>query len=238
MHPKIIEFIRYAKQKGIGPIQIASNALLLDEGMQEALIDAEIDFISFSLDTVDEAVYQCSRLTGDLKVSSRNVENFGRKCAERRKRGLTAPIIQVSTIDIQEYKVSQKEFIDKWLQYADIVRVYEQHDENGRFVNEETRRRMDLFEQRMPCRKILTDMIIYWDGRLALCNYDWDEKRDIGNVSDLSLQEAWDSAAYEQIRQMHIRNDIDESICRECEHWKIDYVDNGFLGRAYKAEGK
>ena len=31
MHPQIIEFIQYAKEKGIGPVQIASNALLLDE---------------------------------------------------------------------------------------------------------------------------------------------------------------------------------------------------------------
>ena len=63
----------------------------------------------------------------------------------------------------------------------------------GRFVSDEVRRRMDIFDNRMPCRKVFTDMIIYWDGKLALCNYDWDEQRNIGNVNEMSLQEAWNS---------------------------------------------
>lgn len=236
MHPQIIEFIRYAKKKGLGPIQIASNALLLDDKMQDALIDAGVDFVSFSLDTVDADVYRCSRLSGDLDISSGNVASFGLKCKERKKQGLSAPTIQVSTIDTEEYRPSQRQFISKWKQYADIVRVYEQHDENGGFVNEETKKKMNIFNRRMPCRKIFTDMIIYWDGRLALCNYDWDEKREIGNVANMSLQEAWNSGIYEQIRQMHMTNTFDASICRECQHWKIDYVGNGFLGQAYKAK--
>ena len=236
MHPKIVEFIKYAKRKGIGPIQMASNALLLNDEIQDALIESGIDFISFSLDTTDAAIYKCSRLSGDLEISTLNVESFGKKCRERKKRGLTAPTVQVSTIDIDDYRSTQEEFIQKWEKYVDIVRVYEQHDEKGRFVSDEVRRRMDIFDNRMPCRKVFTDMIIYWDGKLALCNYDWDEQRNIGNVNEMSLQEAWNSPEYESIREMHISNHFDESICKECQHWKIDYVDGGFLGKSYKSD--
>ena len=238
MHPQVIDFIKYAKEKGIGPIQMASNALLLDERMQDALIESGIDFISFSLDTTDKEIYSCSRLTGDLEISERNVESMGRKCKARKEMGLQAPTLQVSTIDLEEYRPSQKEFIEKWKQYVDIVRVYEQHDEKGRLVNPDTQKKLDILSERMPCRKVFTDMIIYWDGRLALCNYDWDEKRDVGNVSNMSLQEAWDSNVYEEIRQMHLTGTFDNIICKDCHHWKIDYVENGFLGQAYASEKK
>lgn len=236
MHPHIIDFIKYAKSKGIGPIQMASNALLLDDKMQDELIESGIDFISFSLDTTDEKVYAESRLTGDLAISSANVESMGLKCKKRKEKGLFAPTIQVSTIDLDQYRENHDDFIKKWKKYVDIVRIYEQHDEKGRLVNVDVQKKLDVFEHQMPCRKIFTDMIIYWNGKLALCNYDWDEKRPIGDVSKMSLQEAWDSEEFERIRKMHLSGEFDDSMCSECHHWKIDYVDNGFLGKVYKSD--
>ncbi|MCX4340500.1 MAG: radical SAM/SPASM domain-containing protein [Lachnospiraceae bacterium] len=236
MHPQIIPFIKYAKEKGIGPVQMASNALLMDEKMQDALIDSGIDYISFSLDTTDPEIYKCSRLSGDLNISARNVESMGIKCKERKKRGLHVPTLQVSTINLKEYMPGQKEFIEKWRSYVDVVRVYEQHDEKGQLVDPKIREQLDIFDERKPCRKVFTDMIIYWNGRMALCNYDWDEHKNIGDANIMSLQEAWDSEAYEVVRKMHLCNQFDDGICSECHHWKIDYTENGFIGTSYHAE--
>jgi len=235
MHPNFVDLIRYAKSKGIGPIQMASNALLLDDKMQDDLIEAGIDYISFSLDTTDEEIYSQSRIYGDLALSAQNVENMGAKCKARRKQGLSAPTLQVSTIELEQYKPAQKDFIEKWLKHVDIVRIYEVHDEYGRLVDPEVRKRLGDFDHQLPCRKIFTDMIIYRDGKIALCNYDWDEKRMIGDVSKTSLQEAWNSAEFEKIRQMHLTGKFDDSICSKCHHWKIDYVENGFLGKVFYA---
>ena len=236
MHPQLIPFIKYAKQKGVGPIQMASNALLLDDQMQDRLIEAGIDYLSFSLDTVDPKVYERSRMFGNLEISSNHVKSMGLKCKERKKKGLSAPTIQVSTINIEEYLPKQKEFIEEWLPYVDVVRVYEQHDEKGRLVDPQIRKSLDIFEERKPCRKVFTDMIIYWDGRMALCNYDWNEQRKIGNANTMTLQEAWDSEEYENVRKMHLCNQFDGGICVDCHHWKIDYTENGFIGTSYYAK--
>lgn len=233
MHPHIISFIKYAKSKGIGPIQMASNGLLLDDKMQDGLIEAGIDYVSFSLDTTDEEVYKCSRLSGDLKISSANVETFGLKCKQRREAGLSAPTVQVSTINMEDYQKNQQEFIAKWLPIVDVVRVYEQHDEKGRLVNPDIRKKLDICTDRKPCRKVFTDMIIYWDGRLALCNYDWDEKRNLGNVNDSSIQQIWNSKEYETIRGKHLSNQFRDEICEDCQHWKIDYTEKGYIGKSY-----
>lgn len=236
MHPQLIPFLQYAKQKGVGPIQMASNALLLDDQMQDRLIEAGIDYLSFSLDTVDPKVYERSRMFGNLEISSNHVKSMGLKCKERKKKGLSAPTIQVSTINIEEYLPKQKEFIEEWLPYVDVVRVYEQHDEKGRLVDPQIRKSLDVFEERKPCRKVFTDMIIYWDGRMALCNYDWNEQRNIGNANTMTLQEAWDSEEYENVRKMHLCNQFDRGICADCHHWKIDYTENGFIGTSYYAK--
>ena len=54
---------------------------------------------------------------------------MGLKCRERKKKGLSAPTIQVSTINIAEYIPGQKGLFKNGFPYVDVVRVYEQHDE-------------------------------------------------------------------------------------------------------------
>ena len=115
------------------------------------------------------------------------------------------------------------------------MRVYVQHDEKGQLVNPEVRKRLDIFDGRKPCRKVFTDMIICWDGRLALCNYDWDERRNIGNVNTMTMQEAWNSKEYESVRNMHLHGRFSSGICAECHHWKIDYTKGGFIGTSYRS---
>ena len=73
LHPQFIDCLRYAKEKGLGPIQFASNALALTSNITEMMLEAEIDFVSFSLDTLNPEVYKKTRATGDLKKSMDNV---------------------------------------------------------------------------------------------------------------------------------------------------------------------
>ncbi|GFI16897.1 putative mycofactocin radical SAM maturase MftC [Lachnospiraceae bacterium] len=235
LHPQFIEFARYAKNKGIGPIQFASNGKGLTEELAEEILDVGIDFISFSLDTIDRGVYSRSRLTGDLDLSMKNVISFSKKCRERKRKRLFAPVLQVSTIEIEEYLVRQKEFIEFWQQYVDIVRVYYEHDDKGHFANQEVKMYFAEMTERKPCRKVFTDFLIYWNGYTALCNYDWNGYIKNLNVKDMSIKEIWDSKEYEDIRQMHYNNTFCKDIvCKDCDHWRIDYVDNGCLGKVYK----
>ena len=236
MHPKIIELLTYAKKKGIGPIQLASNALLLDDDMQNGLIEAGVDFISFSLDTRDRELYVSSRKYGNLQISEENVLAFSEKCKKRKEKGLDAPTLQVSTINLPDYITGQVEYVDFWKKHVDVVRIYEEHDEKGRLVDPLLREKLDVFHERKPCRKVFTDMLIYWDGKLALCNYDWDEPRDLGDINRMTLLEAWNSVEYENVRQMHLDNCFDDGICSLCHHWKIDYMENGYLGKSYYHE--
>ena len=62
--------VKYAKERGIGPIQMASNGLLLDERAQDGLIEAGGDYLSFSLDTVDPEAYRVNTFLQGFRPSS------------------------------------------------------------------------------------------------------------------------------------------------------------------------
>lgn len=232
--PDLVEYIQYAKSKGLGPIQLASNALALTRKLAEDLITSEIDFISFSLDTLNEEVYKESRLTGDLATSMENVKYLGRRCSEEKVAGRKAPTLQVSTIDLEIYKDEQQNFIKYWKQYVDIVRVYYEHDEKGHLVNKDVQKLINLSGERKPCKKIFTDFIIYWDGKVALCNYDWEETYPIGNVKEKSIQELWMSERFQKLREMHQKAEFEgKLLCKDCHHWKIHYIPQGCFGHIY-----
>ncbi len=239
LHPEFIDFMIYAKNKGIGPIQLFSNGLAFDHKIAEAIIKAGVDFVSFSLDTLDDTIYKNSRISGDLSISMKHVREFCLLCQEYRKKGAAVPEIQVSTVDLAVYKEGQQDFIDYWKKYADIVRIYEEHDENGGFVDPEVSKKLAFLSERKPCRKLYTDMIIYWNGEIALCNYDWHNQLSIGDVNIQSMEEIWMSAQYNEIRKMHEENRIKDSlICSKCEHWKADYLENHYLGKAIRGLSK
>jgi len=237
LHPQFIECLKYAKEKGIGPIQFASNALALDEDIADKMLEVGIDFISFSLDTLNPEIYKCTRKYGDLKTSMQHVISLSKKCKERRKHGLIAPTLQVSTIELEDYIEEQEEFVEFWRQYVDIVRVYYEHDDNGKFRDSEVQALLPIMDSRKPCRKVFTDFLIYWNGDLALCNYDWRGGLDTLNVREMSVYEAWHSETYERVRNMQNSGDINENLmCKDCQHWRIDYMPEGFLGKMYKCK--
>lgn len=199
LHPNLIEFIKYAKEQGITPLQIASNALALSDKLADELIDSGLDFISFSLDTNNDEIYQKSRKYGNLKTSRENVINFCKKAAKRREQGLPAPEIQVSTVDIEEYRAEQQDFIDFWIKHADRVRVYVEHSSDNNPGSLSCKESME----RKACKKVYTDLIVYWDGNTGICNHDWDNKLNLGNVNEQSVKNIWNSEKYGLIREMH-----------------------------------
>lgn len=232
LHPKCMDFLRYAVQKGIKPIQFTSNGLMFDEDIAREFIDIGIDFVSFSLDTLDEKKYKTSRLRGDLHKSMNNVLQFSDMCAKRKIEGKFAPTIQVSTINTKEYEQSIDEFVDFWRKHVDIVRVYEEHDERGRFRNNEVSKIVDAVCVKKTCKKIYSDMVICWDGSLAMCCYDWIQNQNIGNVEEQTIEQVWNGDKFNEIRKMFRDGDFSRgSVCDQCEHWKADFLDEHIIGK-------
>ena len=237
LHPNLIDMARYAKSKEIDNIFFSSNGLLLDEKITDELLDVGIDDISFSIDTLDENIYNSFRVAGDLQKTIENVVNFTEKCKKRRLAGKSSPKVQVSTIDVDAYSLGQDEFIRFWMHHADSVRVYYEHDERAEIISKKGIEDLKYLSERKPCRKVFTDFLIFCNGDVTLCNYAWEPIKQLGNVKDKSIKEIWDSKEFNDIRDMHLRNNFNAGlICENCQHWKVDYTEKGYLGESYSAK--
>ena len=76
LHPQLFDMLFYAKQKGIRPIQLATNAFFLSPLAAKKLIELKIDFISFSVDVNNPEQYNKIRKNSDYEVVFSNILNF------------------------------------------------------------------------------------------------------------------------------------------------------------------
>jgi MoaA/NifB/PqqE/SkfB family radical SAM enzyme len=234
LHPHWYEIIAYAKQKGLGPIQFTSNATRLDRETAKKILDLQIDFISFSVDTLDPNLYESTRRGADYNKVHENILQF---LDLKKTRNAKLPIVQISAVETAMHMPGMDDFIQYWQKKVDRVRIYIEHSSNNHPGTIATS--IPDFPKRLPCHKPFEDLIVLWDGQIALCNHDWTREKGqlIGDVSGETITKVWNSTKYQGIRSMHEYGDLSgESLCKHCDHWKMFYLDEGYFGRLYSNE--
>ncbi len=231
LHPHFLEMMKMAKEADLGPIQLTTNAMLLDKKVAEELVAMGIDFISFSLDVLGKEAYEATRIGGEYERVVRNVERF---LDIRAARHSSLPEVQISAVETEENRAMMAAFTDYWGERADRVRVYPEHSSDGVLGSIRGGKHLPSFEKRLPCRKVFTDMVICWNGDVAICNHDWDRREYIGNIGDTTIGEIWRGEKYREIRQRHNDGELEnDPTCSGCDHWKMYYIPEGMIGRLY-----
>jgi radical SAM protein with 4Fe4S-binding SPASM domain len=263
LHPGLLDMVGLAREQGLRPVQLASNGLALTAPVAEALAGGGLDFISFSLDCLDPEIYHQNRTGGDLELAVDNALRFISLVDRRRAKGLPTPEVQVSSVDVAAYRGRMEEFISFWRTRVDRVRVYVEHSADGRpgslaqglfaapngamlrrkavwpgpVVREQISAAADHNQplRRQPCLKLYNDMVVYFNGQAALCNHDWRNEMNLGDLNHQSVREVWLSAAYEELRRADRAGEpAPGSACLHCDHWRMYYEEDGFLGRLYE----
>ncbi|MCQ9205001.1 MAG: radical SAM protein [Omnitrophica bacterium] len=232
LHPQFIEMLSYAKVRGLKPIQLATNAYFLDEQLGSKILDLEIDFLSFSVDVNNPEVYKKIRKNSDFESVFSNILHF---LSEKEKREANLPLVQISAVKTKENVSFMKDFISFWKRKADRVRIYYVHSQDGRLGHNQ---KDDVGKwQRKPCLKLLSDIVIYSNGQVALCNHDWQRQEFIGDVTVSSIVNIWNNPVYKSIRQRHLDNNLSGfTPCNYCSYWQAPYLKEAMIGEVYEKD--
>jgi len=186
-------------------VELATNGTLITQKDIENICDLGIDFVSISIDTGDRNLTSEQRERAD-----RVVELLSKSRSE------DDTFLQVSTVDIGQGAEALNEFYHKWKEKVNRVRVFEQHTIAGKYGKTKYEK-----EGRTYCKKLDSDMVIYFDGTIGLCCYDWNRKQnEIGNANESTLKEIWNSTKYNMIRRQHKEMKITDRVCRNCDMWR------------------
>ncbi len=191
LHKEICKFVRYAKDKGLIDVYFNTNAMLLDNDMAGALIDAGLDRISISVEGYTKNVYEKYRVGADFENVLSNIVNLQK---EKKKRRVVYPKVRVQTVLLDELNKDIDAYRKFWHKIADEVAYLD-------YKEMKERKKKLVFS--WACPQIWQRMQVWWDGTIVPCNHDDEAGLKLGNISDMTIKQAWHSDFLSAIRKKH-----------------------------------
>jgi MoaA/NifB/PqqE/SkfB family radical SAM enzyme len=201
---RLVEKVRYAKQKGIKEVGMISNGSLITDDVARGIIDAGLDAINISVDASGREVFESTRIGLKYDKVIANIERLVRIRAEA---GRKRPKLILSFVR-QNNSADEQAFIEHWKGIADKIHITDLHNWAGT-LNRES-------DVNYPCYRPWLTFTVLWDGRVSLCCADFDGRTVLGDLNTSSIQEIWNAEPYRNVRREHLESGGPE-ICRSCD---------------------
>lgn len=205
LHPHFIDCIRYAKENGIGEVSFLTNGSTLTSDVFTEIMQAGADWITISLDGMDETYEDIRkplkfRETLSKIVSARNIKE---------KAGSHKPVIKVQSI-WPAIRENTEHYYNTLMPYVDLIAFNPLIDYLG---NDQDIIYMDSF----ICPQHYQRLVIASDGQALMCANDPVNMEPVGNAATESIYSIWHGPRLTEIREMH-KNNLFQSIpvCRKC----------------------
>ena len=214
LHPKLSEFISYAKNKSILDVSINTNATTLDEKKSRLLINSGLDQIIYSFDGGVKSTYEKMR-PGRFKTNSfekvyENIKLFNKIRTELNSK---FPITKIQMVMTQETRNEVDEFYKLFGDIVDDVTVTQYNERGGNLEDLDSLNKEKLenyfkkeklphntsyivglegdtyiSEGRKPCEQLFQRLMVTYDGSVGMCCHDWGAQHSIGYVSNEAFE--------------------------------------------------
>jgi MoaA/NifB/PqqE/SkfB family radical SAM enzyme len=201
---KLVDKVRYAKQKGIKEVGMISNGSLITEAVARGMIDAGLDAINISVDASGKEVFESTRVGLKYDTVIANIERLVRLRADSGKR---RPKLILSFVR-QNNSADEQAFIEHWRKIADKIHITDLHNWGGTLHQQS--------DVNYPCYRPWLTFTVLWDGRVALCCADFDGHTVLGDLNTHSIQDIWNNDAYRAVRREHLESGGPD-VCRSCD---------------------
>lgn len=208
------------KAEGARCVNLATNASLLDEKRGRSLIEAGLDQVYITLDSLRPQVYEAIRLRLKFQEVYDNIRGFI-ALRDRLRPGL---MIRLQMIEQELNKGEGAAFREHWrghLAPADQVVVQKAHNWAGgaRVPNVGD----EAAVNRIPCIALWGTFVCHHDGLTPLCCMDTESRHPIGDLTTESIEGIWQGLALERLRDLHTGGRRAEiKLCDGCTLWRED----------------
>jgi radical SAM protein with 4Fe4S-binding SPASM domain len=215
LHPKIVEMVKYARDKGLN-VGFDTNGLLLNENMSRKLLKAGLNWIIFSFHGLTPEEYKKVHGVDAFYQVMNNIKTF---CKIKKESNLTNPKTTVqTTIMGNNFKNVHKVFsLFKGVVDDFNITNCGYHPEKN--MND-CRLIKFNYNRKIPCTSLFKVFAISWDGKVTVCCNDEDFKLSIGNVKD-GISNLFESEKLNYYRKLHFLRKFKEMpLCSRC----VDYA--------------
>ena len=210
--------VAQVKAAGIKVVNIATNASILFEKTARALIDAGLDEIYITIDSMKKDVYEAIRVRLDFDDVLANTLRF----IELRDKINPGLRVRVQMIKQELNHTEEPAFRAFWndrLQETDQVVVQKAHNWASAADVKKFGDESDV--NTYPCIALWGTCVIHVNGDVPLCCMDTETQHKLGNVGDETLADIWNGDATRAARDKHL-NGVRAQIplCDGCTLWR------------------
>jgi len=202
-NPNILEYIRYAKiEKKIPQVSFLTNGIKLRGDIAKAVIDLGVDYISVSVDGMDE-IYETIRYPSKFNDIYHNLYEFKEL---RKKMNKKKPMVRITTLwpAIARYP---NEFYNKMSKVADKI-VYNPLKD----YSITTQDRKDF----VVCQFLWERLFVGFDGYVHPCSNAKNEFI-IADANKENIKQIWNGDKINELRKLHTQGKRLEIFpCNEC----------------------
>lgn len=220
LNKRIVDMVRYAKEKGIKEVAFLSNGELLTPQMAEALVDAGLDWLSISADGVHD-VYNEIRAPAVFEETIAKVR-YMREYRDSKK--LTKPLLRVQSI-LSAVQNNATEFYAAWEGVVDRINIIADHIRD--FESHELE-----YDAYYVCSKPWNRLNVAFDGRVHQCGADYSAKTIVGDATKESLHSIWHGEGNRKVREAFRKHTYldDLPACRNCSYGLVQVEDKVEIG--------
>ena len=216
LHKNLSDMVTYAKKRDVAEvIHLNTNGTLLGTKAGKKLLDAGIDDITVSVDAAFPETYRKLKQSDNFDSLIKNIETF----IEYRDKINANTTIRTKIMEFQHStKAEIKAFHEKWGKVADQVQVTGVHNWSGAIdtieITDET------VSNRYPCALLWYALAINSNGKISICNVDWDYSGVVGDINEKSIHHIWNDAKIKTIRNAHLCSNWNYvPVCNFCVVW-------------------
>ena len=209
----LINFITYAKERGIIDIYFSTNGILLNKDISEKLITSGLTRIQVSLDAFTQQTYDKVRPGGDLKKIVENVNGF---LELKEKYNAKIPLLRVNFVKTELNEFELDNFMNFWKDKVDMIGVQEFIKPTK--VKNQIKSKKTIKKKNFKCSFPFKQLVINNEKQVLPCCTFWGEELALQKVEKPEdLFDAWNSPKMIDLRNKHLEGRYQEiPQCKNC----------------------
>jgi radical SAM protein with 4Fe4S-binding SPASM domain len=218
---KLVARVKHLKDKGVKYVNISTNVALLHEKASRELLEAGIDEVMLSIDSLHEETYYKIKSGIDFHRVLKNAKKYIQLRNEINPKSL----VRMRAVLRPENEGEQHEWEAYWKDYLrKDDRIYFKYQHSwGNQLQGSPEVTPDQYTYD-PCVILWSSMNITSNGSVAMCNADYEAKMNLGDLNKRTIYKAWHSEQYQKLRAFHAagkKNDL--LFCRGCRIWDLEH---------------
>ena len=229
IHPRFTDMVRYLKDANVAEkIWVKTNGSLLSPEYNERLVNCGLDMIGISVQHVHAQGFM------DISGVKINYDNYRAGILDlyKKSRGKQTKI-SVKIADVGLSEADKQQFFDDFSDRCDFITIEKLHGWSASDTKDWKLGTNGDFDgtpriEKKVCPLTLYMLAVNSNGKISICNDDWQMAHDIGNVKTESMSEIWNGKKLKEFRIIHLTGNRDKNIsCKGCDYVKVlpDNVD-------------